>query len=506
MNISLLAVGDRVENYTFRLFKALLESKGHNVRLIYLNIGRLRSKLAFTDSLKMQLIDLIRHSELVGLYVFTFNFSIAAEITRYIKDKTDSLVIWGGPHAIAEPAECCEYADIVCFREGEEALLEIVERFQREGKAFKKDGIPNIAFMGQEGARFNNTKKLGISLDTLPFQDISFDDHYYVDERNNIAPLSYDIMKKNSDGIFFYITMISRGCPFKCSFCLNSNDNSIPFSVGRSVDNVISELKQAKNRFPGGIDEVMFYDDDFYALPVSYIKEFSEKFRAQIGLPLHPFNASATNFSEEKFLHLKRAGSTGVICGIQTISKNGRAAYGNPATKEKIRSIVEVVKRYPGTSLIFHLILGNPYETLDDTAENFLFLDSLPKIFALSNYQLVIYPGTKLYERVKNDKKFQIRAKEGYTVPYYASRPELRMWNYLVRHYFLRQKDLPRSVTFLLRHRLYSILGFIALNHDSILGFIALNCAVFHSVRNDGMGKTFRKIGNRLTKRLVNNV
>lgn len=487
MNISLLAIGDRIENYTFRLFKALLESRGHQVCLVYLNIGRLQSALSLTDSLKKQILDLVRNSEICGLYVFTFNFSIAVEVTRHIKNKTNNLVIWGGPHAIAEPEECGKYADIVCFREGEEALIEIVDRFCREGRGFSKEGIPNIAFREEGVIKLNHTKKLAISLDALPFQDISFKNHYYVNDNNNIVPLTYDVIKKKGGGEFCYITIISRGCPFRCAFCLNSGDNRIPFSIDRSIDNVISELKQAKDTIAGGIDKVMFYDDDFYALPLNYIKEFAEKFKAQVNLPIHPLNSSAANFSEEKFLHLKRAGASGVIVGIQTISKNGREAYHSPATKERIQGIVETVRKYSNQRLILHLILGNPYEDLDDIAENFLFLNSLPKIFELSPYQLVIYPGTKLHERIKHDQKFQARMNEGYSVPYYQAKPELLIWNNLVDRYFARKKDLPRLVIFLLRRRLYLIL--------KIIGFTQI---FFISLRNAGIKKILRKAGKLL--------
>ena len=67
--------------------------------------------------------------------------------------------------------------------------------------------------------------------------------------------------------------------------------------------------------------------------------------------------------------------------GIQTISKQGRAVYGNPATKKNISEIVKVMLNHPDMQLIFHLIFGNPYEDENDIAENLLFLNSLPKIY-----------------------------------------------------------------------------------------------------------------------------
>lgn len=250
----------------------------------------------------------------------------------------------------------------------------------------------------------------------MPYQDYSFIRHY-VNNEGEISPLTLDAVKSSSEGKFCYITMILRGCPFSCAFCLNSNKNRIPFYLGRSVDNVIGEIKEAKKMFADKIDEVMFYDDNFFALPMEYIDEFSSKWKEHINLPIHPLNVVAPNFSEESLVKLKRAGATGVIVGIQTISKNGRKVYNNPATKERIAKIAKIMEKYPEMRLIFHIILGNPYENEDDIAENLLFLNSLPKIYELSNYQLIIYPGTRLFDKVKNDPQHQERAREGYYIP-----------------------------------------------------------------------------------------
>jgi anaerobic magnesium-protoporphyrin IX monomethyl ester cyclase len=491
MDITLIALGDRVENYTFRLFKALLEKNGYQVTLIYLNIGHLTSSNKLDDDLKAQLQELIRSAKLVGIYVFTFNFYLAVEISEHIHSISEALVVWGGPHAIAEPEECAQFADIVCFNEGEEAIIEISSRLVKKGKSFDRGGIPNIAYRMGDTVMFHPYKRLTVSLDTLPFPDFSFKRTYYVNEHNQIVPLTFELLIKSDSDKFCYITMISRGCPFRCAFCLNSNDNHIPFYLGRSVKNVIDELKYVKQIGGGHIWEIMFYDDNLFALPIAFIKEFTHAYKEQIGLPIHFVNAAPGTFNEEKLQLLKSAGVKGIVVGIQTISKNGRAVYGNPATKENISEIVKVMLNYPDMQLIFHLIFGNPYEDKHDIAENLLFLNSLPKIFEVNNYQLTIYPGTKLYYKVKSDLRFQHRAKEGYQLPYYYSRPELRMWNLLMANYLSKKKEFPGYITKLLEMRQYSVLkGIIFLQHAC--GYIKKHGIVFTFLK--AVRKLFCKI------------
>lgn len=212
MEVSLIAVGDRPENYTFRLFKALLEREGYRVNLIYLNVCRMDEPLVLTPRLKEQLVDLIKDSGVVGIYVFTFNFFTVVEITQYIRNKTRALILWGGPHAIAEPEECARYADIVCFNEGEEALLKIAKEYHEHGRSFSRIGIPNIAYMESEKIVFNETRKLSFLLDTLPYQDYSFKRHYYVNEKNELVPLTLEELQ-HKFGHFRYITIIARGVP-----------------------------------------------------------------------------------------------------------------------------------------------------------------------------------------------------------------------------------------------------------------------------------------------------
>jgi len=493
--ISLLALGDRPESYAFRLFKAILEAKGYRVNLVYLNIARLDSPITFTPALQEQLLRLVRSSSIVALYVFTFNFDLAVEITRYIRAHTNALILWGGPHAIAEPEECAQYADIVCINEGEQALPAIVEKYEIHGADFDRTGIANAAYMLKGEMRYNPIERLNSSLDSLPYQDLSLVNHYYVDNANNIVPLTLEDMRKAGEGVFRYITMISRGCPFRCTFCLNSNEHRIPYYVGRSVDNVIGELKEAKRRFGGQMDEVMFYDDDLFALPAEYIADFSAKYKEHIDIPIAPVNASAVSFREDKLIQLKNAGIMGVIVGIQTISTNGRKSYHNPANKDRISRIMEVMKRHSDMRTVLHIMLGNPYENEDDIAENLLFLNSLPKIYDLSPYNLIIYPGTKLVQRIRNDPVHRTRAREGYRLPYYYCKPEMRSWSHLAMAYPGRKREFPGYIRYLLEGHYYTLLKCVA-----FLGRVRTRIRRLHAfAKEHGLLTTLKKVGDKLS-------
>ena len=151
MEICLIAPGrkDRIDNSTLRLLKSMLEKDGHEVSLIYLNIvgeGEKTSAGSLNDKLKEEIMKMIESSDIVGLNVYTFDFYLSVEITKLIGSKSNALILWGGPHAIAMPEECVQHADIVCINEGEEALIEIIKGYKKDGAGFDKNGIPNIAY------------------------------------------------------------------------------------------------------------------------------------------------------------------------------------------------------------------------------------------------------------------------------------------------------------------------------------------------------------------------
>lgn len=80
MEISLLAIGDRTENYTFRLFKAILENQGHRVNLIYLNIGRMYSNITLNEDLEEQLLSIIKFSNIIGMGTVEFSSEITISL------------------------------------------------------------------------------------------------------------------------------------------------------------------------------------------------------------------------------------------------------------------------------------------------------------------------------------------------------------------------------------------------------------------------------------------
>jgi radical SAM superfamily enzyme YgiQ (UPF0313 family) len=176
-----------------------------------------------------------------------------------------------------------------------------------------------------------------------------------------------------------YIIMTTRGCPFSCSFCIESVYQDMFGKKGslrrRSVDVVIHELVEAKRKL--GVTSVMFYDDVF-TTHSKWLSEFAPRYKAEVGLPFWCYTYPTTTRSEDLAL-LKDAGCVSMTMGIQSGSAEIlKEKFNRPVDQQRAidasRMIVDA-----GIEGFFDLITKVQFETEKDLRETFDFLLDLPR-------------------------------------------------------------------------------------------------------------------------------
>ena len=210
--------------------------------------------------------------------VNTDYYARALAIVRKIKEKYPEIVTcMGGPHASYAHKNVIanDCIDFVCRGEGEIAIIELMELI--EGKRSEIPmGIYRTKGETIEGSGYG---ALVANLDDLPYPDKT--DYY-------------EAMPQLRGT---YTLMSGRGCFNKCTFCnsptarLGYRDEGANFMRRRSVDDVIQELKLAKDRYkPSNV----YFCDDTFIFNKRYMDEFADKYLAEIGLPY--FCSSTPNF------------------------------------------------------------------------------------------------------------------------------------------------------------------------------------------------------------------
>ena len=210
-----------------------------------------------------------------SLYTIFYQDNLAA--VRLMKEeKPDLMVVCGGFHASLLPAKVLahEQIDFVVLGEAETSLPSLLNALGKspidEVKALPADALPGVWNLHCGEVMDRGLSPIPHDLDEMPFPEKQM----YYDANPALASM--------------YTAIGSRGCPYACTYCNSATMNTLYRGYGeryyrvRSVENVIAELKEAKARFKP--KHVMFFDDVFGAKR-EWLREFSARYKAEVGLP-----------------------------------------------------------------------------------------------------------------------------------------------------------------------------------------------------------------------------
>ena len=335
-------------------------------------------------------------ADLVGMSVSSSNIRTAIEAAKRFKAASPNVpVIWGGPQPTIDPKGSLEHCDFTCIGEGELALADAAESLDRNEPL---NSINNFAFKGKGGGIIiNPLHPLIKDLDSLPFPDFDPETTYYI-EGNNFYQKEYPPESQHHK---FYLIQSSRGCPFDCSFCINSIYNDLyknsPRVRRRSVENMIQELQEVKKRWG---DIYLLVEDEIFTLDRKWLKEFCEEFKSRIKLPFwcytHP------NFCRQEEIEiLKDAGLRYITLGIQSGSERiNKDIYNRNIPNRKILDTLNMLDQLNVVTSC-DLLTNNPFETEEDRISTFELMRNCPSKILLGLGKLIIYPGTPLDNKLK---------------------------------------------------------------------------------------------------------
>jgi len=345
------------------LLSALLKREGHQTSL-----------LQVTDFNKRQ-IDQALDTFQPDVLAYSFmsdHKALAVEIMKYLAPRR-IFSIAGGVHATLSPIELINFVDCVCIGEGEDAILEVVQ-----GKPLAE--IPNLCYKNGD-IRYNSVRPFLEDLDSLPFSDREIFDYQKALDQDHRADF-----------------MAGRGCPFRCTYCINNQLYAIadgPYVRWRSVDNVLAEIKQVLNNYKR-IESICFQDDTF-ALKKSWLEEFCSRYEKEIGLPF-VCNLRVGSVNKETAEILAAAGCIetriGVEQGNETLRHN---MLKRKMSNNEIVDTFAMIKK-AGIKTFAYNMVGVPGET-EETIQETIALNRQLQPDKLHVSIFHPYPGTELYDQ-----------------------------------------------------------------------------------------------------------
>lgn len=412
MKVSLISFSEEITVLNIRLLSACLKKEGHKTQLIFLRSNSTKSNnFRYNDEILDQVVNLCKDSDLISLTVFSIYFDRSIQITNKLRHEIKLPIIWGGIHPTVRPLQSLEYADMVCVGEGEEAIVDLVNKLEQNEDYYNTKNI----WFKREGKIFKNEiRPLIQNLDNIPFPDYDLVDNFVLDN-GKLQTLDLVLFKKFLPRFFDakrkikinYGVMASRGCPHACSYCCNNALRKIypsqKYLRRRSAENIINEIMQIRKKYTF-IEMISFIDDVFTSMRNDELKKFCDLYKQKVGLPFSCF-ASPLYINEEKLSNLIDAGLEHIGMGIQTGSKSTMRLYNRHITNNQSIEAAKIINLFKKKIAppCYDIIIDNPYETNEDYIETFKLLLQIPKPFSLSLFSLVFYPGTELNDKAQND-------------------------------------------------------------------------------------------------------
>jgi len=318
-----------------------LKRAGHETKMIFLPDKEFEEKLREYDPG-------------VVCYSFTTGAHLMIQgLNHQVKQICPDVVsLCGGAHVTVVPDFVEEDGiDAICRGEGEDAVVEFVDRLEAGDDL---TDVPNIWFKDQAGTiHRNEPRPLATDIEVFGWCDRS------------VVYDAADIYRNSERKVI----KTDRGCPMNCSFCFHHSWKKKVYGVKnneyvrrRSVDHVIQEALQIKANYP--LTFVHFLDDIFN-INNKWLEEFAERWPKEVGLPFDAI-LMANMVTEKHIELLKKAGCIYARIAFEAANDYMRnAIMKKNTTRAQLVRAAGFIKKH-GIRLGSLNMIGGPGSTVED--------------------------------------------------------------------------------------------------------------------------------------------
>lgn len=313
--------------------------------------------------------------DVIAFSCYIWNIREVLSLVRELGKILPSVPLWlGGPEASYKADELLKsYPELtgIMIGEGEETFSELLCYYEEKSGCCREKGSVEKGSIDDEPKSLKDIRGIACR---------NGENIIHTEEREltdlSRLPFLYDELSLFENKIIYYES--SRGCPFRCSYCLSSIDKQVRL---KDISVVKRELKFFLDH---KVPQVKFIDRTFncshgHAMEIwKFIKEHDN------GITNFHFEISADLLNDEELdlLNTLRPGAVQMEIGVQTV---------NAKAIKEIRRIMDVdkleaaVKRlHAGKNIHIHLdlIAGLPFEDYES------FRNSFNRVYAMKPEQL----------------------------------------------------------------------------------------------------------------------
>lgn len=292
----------------------------------------------------------LKGPDVIGFSCYIWNFHFIQELLREVPKVLPETEIWlGGPEVSFDGQEVLKNFPMVrgiMAGEGEQTFKDLLSFYVAKAHPKMKSRygslleIPGLVL--PEGS---SVVPAPLDFSTVPFP--------------------YDDLGEFKNKIIYYES--SRGCPFRCSYCLSSIDKTVRF---RNMELVMRELQYFLDH---NVPQVKFIDRTFNCSPSRAVEIWKYLADHDNGITNFHFEIAAELLGREELELLKtmRPGLLQLEIGVQSTNPETLREINRPADPEKIAGIVKEIKSGENIHVHLDLIAGLPLEGYDSFGRSF---------------------------------------------------------------------------------------------------------------------------------------
>ncbi len=313
------------------------------------------AEFTINESLENILEGIWKHQpDAIGFSCYIWNWKLIREILAELPKLLPNTEIWlGGPEVTYDgPGLLKEFPQVtgIMVGEGEVTFRELLEQYLWEAEGTQKQ------FGKRTEERFGQITGLCLASGYTAPRELT---------DLTTLPFLYENMEPFTNRIIYYET--SRGCPYRCSYCLSSIDKKVRL---RDISVVKRELQFFLDQ---KVKQVKFIDRTFncdhrHAMEIwQYIHEHDN------GVTNFHFEISADILREEEIALLNqfRPGLAQLEIGVQSTNPETIRAIKRIMDVDKLEKIVAAIHQGHNIHQHLDLIAGLPYEDYESFGRSF---------------------------------------------------------------------------------------------------------------------------------------
>jgi len=330
------------------------------------------------DSVELEKLLEDTDADLVGISSMTPTFPAALKVARIVKEKIpQAKILLGGVHPTLDPEGSLSHkeVDFVIRGEGEEAIYGLVKALKGEG-----------SFDQVKGLCYRENQRIIIK------------DKAVVLDSNSIPPADYDAFPAEKyirhneylRGIRGISMLISRGCPFDCTFCAVHETMGKKWRV-KTPELLVNEIIGLKEKYQL---EGIWFKDSIFNMNKKWVEEFCNLLLEKKVDIAWQANTRIDLVDEEQIKLMKKAGLTQLDFGIESGSNQILEKLHKHIKVDEIKEKIDIAHKY--VKVFGFFMIGIPGETEEDIFKTF----ELAKSLKLDTSSWSIYsplPGSTLY-------------------------------------------------------------------------------------------------------------